>query len=61
MMKEVVVPQAFVSSLPALGNSLFATIKNTAVAFTVGVVEILSQSKILGARGFNYMEAYVAA
>lgn len=61
MMKEVVVPQAFVSSLPALGNSLVATIKNTAVAFTVGVVKILSQSKILGARGFNYMEAYVAA
>lgn len=61
MMKEVVVPQAFVCSLPALGNSLVATVKNTAVAFTVGVVEILSQSKVLAARGFNYMEAYIAA
>ncbi len=61
MMKEVVIPQAFVSSLPALGNSLVATVKNTAVAFTVGVVEILSHSKVLAARGFNYMEAYIAA
>lgn len=61
MMKEVVIPQAFVSSLPALGNSFVGTVKNTAVAFTVGVVEILSQSKVLAARGFNYMEAYIAA
>lgn len=61
MMREVVVPQAFVTALPSLGNSLVGTIKNTAVAFTIGVVEILSQSKVLGAVGFNYMEAYIAA
>ena len=61
MMKEIVIPQAFVSALPALGNSFVGTVKNTAVAFTVGVVEILSQSKILAAQGFNYMEAYIAA
>ena len=61
MMKEIVIPQAFVSALPALGNSFVGTVKNTAVAFTVGVVEILSQSKIMAARGFNYMEAYIAA
>lgn len=61
MMRQIVVPQAFVSSLPALGNNLVGTIKNTAVAFTIGVVEILSEGKMLGARGFNYMEAYVAA
>ena len=60
-MKEIVIPQAFVSALPALGNSFVGTVKNTAVAFTVGVVEILSQSKILAAQGFNYMEAYIAA
>lgn len=61
MMKEVVIPQAFVSALPSLGNCFVGTVKNTAVAFTVGVVEILSQSKVLAARGFNYMEAYIAA
>lgn len=61
MMKEIIIPQAFVSALPALGNTFVGTVKNTAVAFTVGVVEILSSAKILAARGFNYMEAYIAA
>lgn len=60
-MKEIVVPQAFVSIFPSLGNALVGTIKNTAVAFTIGVVEILSQAKIAAASGFNFMEAYIAA
>ena len=61
MMREIILPQALVSAFPALGNALVGTVKNTAVAFTVGVVEILSESKILAAQGFNYMEAYIAA
>lgn len=61
VMTQVVIPQAFVSILPALGNTFVGAIKNTAIAFTIGVVEILSESKILAARGFNYMEAYIAA
>lgn len=61
VMTQVVIPQAFVSILPALGNTFVGAVKNTAIAFTIGVVEILSESKILAARGFNYMEAYIAA
>lgn len=61
IMKEVIIPQAFVNILPSLGNAFVGTIKNTAIAFTIGLVEILSQSKILAARGFNYMEAYIAS
>lgn len=61
VMTQVVIPQAFVSILPSLGNTFVGAVKNTAIAFTIGVVEILSESKILAARGFNYMEAYIAA
>ena len=60
-MKEIIVPQAFISIFPSLGNALVGTIKNTAVAFTIGVVEILSQAKIAAAIGYNFMEAYIAA
>ena len=52
-LREVILPQALVSSLPALGNTFVGTVKNTAIAFTIGVVEILSQSKVLAAKGFN--------
>lgn len=61
VMTQVVIPQAFVSILPSLGNTFVGAVKNTAIAFTIGVVEILSEAKIMAAREFNYMEAYVAA
>lgn len=61
MMKEIILPQAFVASLPSLGNAFVGMIKSTAVGFTIGVVELLSQAKIMGAASFNFFESYVAA
>ena len=60
MMKEIIFPQAFVASVPALGNAFVGMIKNTSIGFTIGVVELLSQAKIMGAAALNYFEAYVA-
>ena len=60
MMKEIIFPQAFVASVPALGNAFVGMIKNTGIGFTIGVVELLSQAKIMGAAALNYFEAYVA-
>lgn len=61
MMKEIILPQAFVASLPSLGNAFVGMIKSTTVGFTIGVVELLSQAKIMGAASFNFFESYVAA
>lgn len=58
---EIIIPQAFISIFPSLGNTLVGSIKNAAVAFTIGAVDILSQAKISAAKGYNYMEAYIAA
>lgn len=58
---QIIIPQAFISIFPSLGNTLVGTIKNAAVAFTIGAVDILSQAKISAAKGYNYMEAYIAA
>lgn len=35
-------------------------VKNTAIGFTIGVVELFSQAKILGGSALNYFEAYMA-
>ncbi|EMB25205.1 His/Glu/Gln/Arg/opine family amino ABC transporter, permease, 3-TM region [Treponema denticola SP33] len=61
MMKEIILPQAFVASLPSLGNAFVGMIKSTAVGFTIGVVELLSQAKMMGAAALNFFESYVAA
>ena len=56
MYKEIILPQAFIAAFPALGNS----IKNTAIGFTIGVVDILAQAKILAASTLNFFEAYIS-
>lgn len=58
--KEIILPQAFVAAFPALGNSFISMIKNTAIGFTIGVVDILAQAKILAASSLNFFEAYIA-
>lgn len=58
--REVILPQAFVAAFPALGNSFIAMIKNTAIGFTIGVVDILAEAKILAASSLNFFEAYLS-
>lgn len=57
---EVILPQAFVAAFPALGNSFISMIKNTAIGFTIGVIDLLAQAKILAASSLNFFEAYIA-
>ena len=58
--KEIILPQAFVAPFPSLGNSFIMMIKNTAIGFTIGVVDILAQAKILAASSLNFFEAYIS-
>lgn len=57
---EIILPQAFVAAFPSLGNSFISMIKNTAIGFTIGVVDILAQAKILAASSLNFFEAYIS-
>lgn len=58
--KRIVLPQAFRNALPGLGNTIITTFKETSLAFTLGVVEMFAQGKILAAASFKYMETYLA-
>ena len=58
--KEIILPQAFVAAFPSLGNSFIMMIKNTAIGFTIGVVDILAQAKILAASSLNFFDAYIS-
>lgn len=58
--KEIILPQAFVAAFPSLGNSFISMIKNTAIGFTIGVIEMMSQAKLLAGSSLNFMEAYIA-
>jgi ABC-type amino acid transport system permease subunit len=49
----VLLPQTFAAIIPPLGSVSIALIKNTALASTVAVPELLYQSRVLEARTFN--------
>ncbi|CAC9929646.1 putative arginine ABC transporter, permease protein ArtQ [Aedoeadaptatus coxii] len=57
--KEIILPQAFVYAFPALGNTFIMMIKNTAIGFTIGVVDILAQAKIYASSSLKFFEAYI--
>lgn len=58
--KRIILPQAFRNALPGLGNTIITTLKETSLAFTLGVIEMFAQGKIIAATTFKYMETYLA-
>lgn len=58
--KNIVLPQAFVTAIPTLGNGYVSMIKSTAMGFTIGVVELLSRAKLGSTLSYCYLESYVA-
>ncbi|MDD7362773.1 MAG: amino acid ABC transporter permease [Peptoniphilus sp.] len=60
-MRRIIIPQAFRVALPGLSNSFISLIKGSSLGFTIGVIEIMSQAKLISARNYRVMEAYMAA
>lgn len=58
VMKRIVFPQAVRIAIPPLGNNFIMTLKGTAVAFTIGVTEIMAKAKIEASNSYRYFECY---
>lgn len=57
----VLVPVAFRKILPALTNEFINIIKNTSVAFTIAVVELMAATRSMQEMTFQIFEAFTAA
>jgi len=60
-LRRVILPQALRIMVPPTGNEFIAMLKNTSVAFAIGVVELLNAAKIQSARNLKIMELYTVA
>lgn len=60
-MKEIIMPQAIKNILPALGNELVTLIKETSIASTIGVTEIMYNTGIVRSKSFIPMEPLIVA
>lgn len=58
---HVILPQVLVSALPNITNLTINLIKGSALAFVIGVTDILAVAKIEAAFSYTYLEAYLAA
>lgn len=59
-LKGIVLPQALRNALPGTGNTFVSLMKNSSLAFTIGVVEIVAQGKMLAASSLRFFEVYFA-
>jgi polar amino acid transport system permease protein len=60
-MRRVILPQSFRVMVPPTGNEFIAMLKNTSVAFVIGVVELMNAARIQSAQNFRVMELYTVA
>lgn len=59
-LRRIIVPEAVKIAIPNLGNNLLKLFKNTSLAFTVSVVDIMAEGKLIGSEGYRYFEVYIA-
>ncbi|HCA21958.1 MAG TPA: cysteine ABC transporter permease [Lachnospiraceae bacterium] len=57
---RIMIPQALVVALPSFGNLCVAALKNTSLAFAVGVIELMTTANQFGTYSLHRMESYVA-
>jgi len=59
--RTIILPQALVRMLPALGSLLVIAIKDSAIASVIAVPELLRQTQIVAGKTFRPFELYTAA
>lgn len=57
--KRIILPQAYAVALPQICNATVGLIKNTSLAFLMGIKDITAVASIEASYGYNYIEAYL--
>lgn len=60
---RIILPQAVAVAIPALGNNIIMLFKETSLAFTIGVLDMLGKARAVSAAnyGATKLEIYIAA
>ena len=60
-MRRIILPQAIKVGLPVFANFFIGLLKDTSLAFSAAVPEIMGQAKIVAGRASRFFEAYIDA
>ncbi len=58
---KIVLPQVIKRILPAMGNEIITLVKDTSLAFVLGIMEMFSAAKALAAREVSMLPYAIAA
>ncbi|MGT2930339.1 amino acid ABC transporter permease [Streptococcus dentasini] len=56
--RRIIIPQAVRTMIPPLGNNFVSLLKETSLAFSIGVTEIFGEGKMIASQNFRYFEIY---
>lgn len=56
--KRIILPQATRVAIPALFNSFINIVKDSSIAFTIGVTETIAAAQLEAASSYKYLEAF---
>lgn len=57
---RIVLPQAVAIAVPVFANLVIAMLKDTSLAFTLGVMEMTGKAQTLGSLSQHFLETYIA-
>ena len=60
IMWHIILPQAVKVAIPPLSNNFINLTKNTAMGFTVGIIDLMGKAKLEAANSFRFTESYLA-
>lgn len=58
---RIVVPQAVINFIPNFSNVGLDLLKDTALVYNIGIIEIMGRANIVASFGFQYLETYLDA
>lgn len=56
--RRIILPQAFKNAAPAFGVRVIGSFQSTAMAFTLGIIDMMGQVKAIGTRTNRVLEGY---
>lgn len=61
--RRILFPQALAIAIPPLGNNIILLFKDTSLAFTIGVIDMMGKARAISSAsyGSNRLEVYIAA
>lgn len=58
---RIIGPQALKTALPSISTTIVGLLQDSAIAFSLGIVDVMGEVQVLGARTYHTIEGYVAA